>query len=94
MRRQMPVVAGQVAVSHFKSNFRQGGFVNDGLRKWEKPKRIGKWKNYSMTFKNASQTTFRIKPDRRGLRTVGSNRNERRYLSGYISLRINFHSGS
>jgi phage gpG-like protein len=37
----MPVIAGQMAVSHFKNNFRLGGFVNDGLHPWTPSKRIG-----------------------------------------------------
>lgn len=41
MRHTMPAVAGQMAVSHFKNNFRQSGFVNGGLHAWTPSKRIG-----------------------------------------------------
>ena len=51
MRRQMPVLAGQMAVSHFKANFRQGGFVNNGLQAWQKSKRIGKAKGAEGSYK-------------------------------------------
>jgi len=34
-RRRMPVIAGQLAVSHFKDNFRKSGFVNNGMQSWE-----------------------------------------------------------
>ena len=51
MRRQMPVVVGQMAVSHFKSNFRQGGFMNDGLHPWQKSKRIGKGQGAGSNYK-------------------------------------------
>lgn len=50
-RRQMPVIAGQMAVSHFKSNFRQGGFVNNGLHSWKKSKREGKGKGAGSGYK-------------------------------------------
>jgi phage gpG-like protein len=41
VRHDMPVIAGQIAVSHFKNNFRQSGFVNNGLHPWTPSKRIG-----------------------------------------------------
>jgi phage gpG-like protein len=37
----MPVIVGQTAVSHFKNNFQQSGFVNSGLHPWKPSKRIG-----------------------------------------------------
>ena len=40
MRRRMPVIAGRMAKDHFQDNFRQGGFVNGGLRPWPKAKRL------------------------------------------------------
>lgn len=36
----LPRHIGKLAVDHFKDNFRKGGFVNNGLRAWEKPKRF------------------------------------------------------
>jgi phage gpG-like protein len=45
-RTKMPVIIGQMAVSHFKNNFRQSGFVNNGLQAWTPAKRIGK-NNYA-----------------------------------------------
>ena len=51
MRRRMPVAAGQMAVSHFKSNFQKSGFVDNGLRPWEKSKRIGKGKAAGNNYK-------------------------------------------
>ena len=51
IRIQMPVIAGQTAVSHFKSNFRQGGFINDGLQSWPKAKREGKDKSAGSNYK-------------------------------------------
>lgn len=41
IRRRMPVIAGQMAVSHFKENFQKSGFVNGGLHRWQPAKRIG-----------------------------------------------------
>ena len=51
-RRRMPVIAGQMAVSHFKSNFRQSGFVNNGLQAWKPAKRTeGKKKGAENNYK-------------------------------------------
>lgn len=36
-----PRLVGELAVSHFKENFRKGGFVNNGLEKWKPTKRQG-----------------------------------------------------
>jgi phage gpG-like protein len=40
MNRTLPIKAGSTAVSHFKDNFRQGGFVNGGLQRWKPSKRL------------------------------------------------------
>lgn len=40
MKRKMPVLVGRMAKDHYQDNFRQGGFVNNGLRPWPKAKRI------------------------------------------------------
>lgn len=39
MRREMPVVAGNIAIRHYKENFRRSGFVNGGLQPWSITKR-------------------------------------------------------
>ena len=39
MRRKLPVQVGNMAKTHYQENFRQGGFVNDGLHKWPDAKR-------------------------------------------------------
>ena len=41
-RKTFPQKAGKVAVDHIRDNFRQGGFVNNGLHKWLDPKRLRK----------------------------------------------------
>ena len=38
MKRKMPVLAGRMAKDHYRDNFRQGGFVNNGLRPRKKAK--------------------------------------------------------
>lgn len=38
--RKLPVVAGKYAKQHFQDSFRQGGFVNGGLRPWLPAKRL------------------------------------------------------
>lgn len=40
MRRKLPVAIGRMAKDHFQENFRQGGFVNNGLHPWPKAKRL------------------------------------------------------
>lgn len=39
MRQKLPVQVGNMAKTHYQENFRQGGFVNDGLHKWPDAKR-------------------------------------------------------
>jgi len=39
-RRKMPVIIGAMAQSHYKDNFRKGGFVNNGLINWKPAKRL------------------------------------------------------
>lgn len=39
-RRKLPVVVGRMAKDHYQDNFRKGGFVNGGLKKWTPAKRL------------------------------------------------------
>ena len=39
MRRELPVKVGRMAKDHYQDNFRKGGFVNGGLRRWPVTKR-------------------------------------------------------
>lgn len=39
MRRELPVKVGRMAKDHFQDNFRKGGFVNGGLKRWPQTKR-------------------------------------------------------
>lgn len=39
MRREMPVATGNIAIRHYKENFRRSGFVNGGLQPWSITKR-------------------------------------------------------
>ena len=38
--RTLPIKVGVMAVKHFQDNFKKGGFVNDGLQKWQPSKRL------------------------------------------------------
>ncbi|MGL5682648.1 MAG: phage virion morphogenesis protein [Marinifilaceae bacterium] len=38
--RTLPVKVGVAAQQHFRDNFRQGGFVNNGLHPWQPAKRL------------------------------------------------------
>jgi len=38
--RQLPIRVGRIAQQHFQDNFRKGGFVNNGLQKWQPAKRL------------------------------------------------------
>lgn len=40
IERKMPVFVGRMAKDHFQNNFRKGGFVNNGLKKWPEAKRL------------------------------------------------------
>lgn len=39
MRRKLPVKVGRMAKDHYQENFRKGGFVNGGLKRWPQTKR-------------------------------------------------------
>jgi phage gpG-like protein len=39
INKRMPKTAGQMAVQHFRNNFRKSGFVNNGLHPWKKSQR-------------------------------------------------------
>lgn len=39
MRRELPVKVGRMAKDHYQDNFRKGGFVNGGQRRWPVTKR-------------------------------------------------------
>jgi len=41
MQDRMPIIAGRMAKDHFQDNFRKGGFVDKGLKKWPAAKRLG-----------------------------------------------------
>lgn len=38
-RRKLPIKVGRLAKHHYRDNFRQGGFVNGGLKPWQRSKR-------------------------------------------------------
>lgn len=38
--RRMPVIAGRIAVDHFRNNFRRSGFVDNGLHSWTPARRL------------------------------------------------------
>ena len=42
--RKIPIKVGNAGKSHFKENFRRGGFVDKNLTKWKPAKRIGRAK--------------------------------------------------
>ena len=39
LRDRLPVLVGRMAKDHYQENFRLGGFRNNGLTKWQDPKR-------------------------------------------------------
>lgn len=40
IQRKMPVLVGRMAKDHYQDNFRKGGEVNGGLKKWTPAKRL------------------------------------------------------
>lgn len=38
-KRKLPVVVGRMSKNHFQDNFRESGFVNNGLYAWPSVKR-------------------------------------------------------
>lgn len=39
LRDRLPVIVGRMGKDHFQENFRLGGFRNNGLTEWQRPKR-------------------------------------------------------
>ena len=39
VRRELPIKVGRMAKDHYQENFRKGGFVNEGLKRWPQTKR-------------------------------------------------------
>ncbi len=39
-QKKMPVHAGRIAKEHYQDNFRKSGYVNGGLKPWQKAKRL------------------------------------------------------
>lgn len=39
VRRELPIKVGRMAKDHYQENFRKGGFVNGGLKRWPQTKR-------------------------------------------------------
>lgn len=39
LRDTLPVIVGNMAKDHYQENFRLGGFRNNGLKEWKRPKR-------------------------------------------------------
>jgi len=37
-KRTLPIIVGSTAKVHFKQNFKEGGFVNNGVHKWKDKK--------------------------------------------------------
>ncbi len=48
-RRQLPVIVGRMGKDHYQDNFRKGGFVNKGLKKWAPAKRMSSGRNSAAT---------------------------------------------
>ncbi len=44
---QLPRRIGKMAVDHFRDNFIKGGFVDNGINKWDKPKRFSETGKYA-----------------------------------------------
>jgi phage gpG-like protein len=40
VNRTLPIKAGAIAKEHFRKNFLDGGFTDDGLKKWKPAKRL------------------------------------------------------
>ena len=62
VKKELPRRVGNEAVRHFKENFRQEGFVNNGLQKWKDVKRRdpnSPW--YGFMYKGEKRTSYAFK---------------------------------
>lgn len=65
-KNSLPKIVGREAVAHFKENFDQEGFVDNGLKKWKDVKRrdpSSKW--YGFDYKGEKRVSYRFKRDRK-----------------------------
>ena len=64
-QRDLPIIIGKTAVDHFRENFKLGGFVNNGLQKWEDVKRRdpkSPW--YGFDYKGEKRTSYKFTRDK------------------------------
>lgn len=74
-RKSLARSIGTEAVRHFKENFRQEGFVNNGLQKWKDVKRrdpASPW--YGFEYKGEKRADYPVKRRKRGQRLKSTKR--------------------
>lgn len=88
IRRELPRTVGTLAVNHFRDNFRRGGFVNGGLKKWPDVKRRdpeSPW--YGFEYKGEKRTHYAFKRDRKTGKTHKSDNQKRLNYSASATTR-------
>lgn len=80
-RSTIPRAVAKMAAEHFQENFRKGGFVNGGLKKWPEVKRrnpSSSW--YGFEYKGDKRTFYKFKRNRKtGLTTKSKSQKKLNY---------------
>lgn len=87
-RKSLPVMVGREAVSHFKENFNQEGFVDNGLNKWKDVKRrdpSSRW--YGFEYKGQKRVSYRFKRDKRTGKTYRAKQQKKLNFSRAATIR-------
>lgn len=88
MKNNLPVIVGKIAVDQFRENFRQGGFVNGGLKKWADVKRrdsASPW--YGFEYKGEKRTSYKLTRDRKTGKTRKAEKQSRLNFSATATMR-------
>lgn len=87
-KNSLPKIVGREAVSHFKENFDQEGFVDNGLKKWRDVKRrdpSSKW--YGFDYKGEKRVSYRFKRDRKTGKTYKAKQQKKLNFSKAATIR-------
>lgn len=78
IEHDLPVVVGNTAVKHFKDNFNQEGFVDNGVHKWPDVKRrdsTSKW--YGFNYKGEKRTSVAFSRSKKTGKTYRSKKQKK-----------------
>ena len=88
LNKDLPRIAGKMAVDEFRENFHRQGFRNNGITRWAEIKRRdpqSAW--YGFQYKGERRTSLRLKKDRKTGRLVKSDKQKKLNFSNAATTR-------